>query len=69
MDMPPAMMNAPENAQVRLEYMSFGVISSKHCSGFAPKGMTKPSYTDVSLRKIPCMLVPTAKNIAAMIKQ
>lgn len=27
-DMPPAMMKAPENAHVRLVYMSFGVISS-----------------------------------------
>jgi hypothetical protein len=42
-DMPPAMMKAPENAQVRSEYMSWGVISSKHCSGLAPKGITNPS--------------------------
>jgi hypothetical protein len=27
-DIPPEIRNAPENAQVRLEYMSFGVIAS-----------------------------------------
>jgi len=28
MDMPPAIKKAPENAHVKLEYMSCGVISS-----------------------------------------
>lgn len=41
---PPASKNAPDNAQVGLVFIEFGVISSKHCSGLAASGMMKPNY-------------------------
>lgn len=41
---PPYSRNAPEKAQVKSEYISFGVIASWHWSGLAPKGMMKPNY-------------------------
>ena len=40
---PPKSRKAPEIAHVRLECISFGVISLKHCLGLAPRGTIKPS--------------------------
>lgn len=41
---PPVSRKEPDQAHVRLEYMSWGVIRSKHCSGFAARGTTNPSW-------------------------
>ena len=43
---PPKSKKAPENAHVLSEFMSFGVMASWHCSGFAARGMMKPSCDD-----------------------
>ena len=40
---PPLTRKEPDQAQFRLECMSWGVIRSRHCSGFAAKGTTNPS--------------------------
>lgn len=39
---PPAMMKAPLKAHSVDEYMSFGVMSLKHCAGDAARGIVKP---------------------------
>jgi hypothetical protein len=41
---PPAIKKAPERAQVVLELISLGVMALKHCLGFAPRGIMKPSF-------------------------
>ncbi len=42
---PPNSRKAPDRAQVKSEYISFGVIASWHCSGLAPSGMMNPNYS------------------------